>query len=204
MSDSTYHRKTVDELTFTDDFMFQAVLHEPEICAELIERLLHIKVKNVEYPELEKTIAPYYTFRNICKENTSVKLDDKSTKVIYNASAYEKEEDEKIRNLLEFISTNEPGKDDFSNRLSSTVKTIKENEKFRSDYAAMNLHDRDIQRVAKKEGIAEGARENAIETAKNFLRMKLGTIGQIAQGTGLTVEEVQKLAETMKNNRKCS
>jgi hypothetical protein len=28
--------------------------------------------------------------------------------------------------------------------------------------------------------------------------MELGTIEQIAQGTGLTVEEVQKLAETMK------
>jgi predicted transposase/invertase (TIGR01784 family) len=252
MSDSIYHRKTVDELTFTDDGMFQAVLREPEICAELIERLLHIRVKTVEYPELEKTIAPYYstkgvrldvylkdddkiidieiqsypqealgkrtryyqsmidmdslmkgqdypelkdsyilfickedpfkdddskvfglpcyTFRNICEENASVKLNDKSIKVIYNASAYEKEEDERIRNLLHFISTNEPGKDDFSKSLSSLVEKIKENEEFRSDYAAMNLHDRDIQRAARREGIAEGSLQKAIEDAVIAIR----------------------------------
>ena len=59
---------------------------------------------------------PCYTFRNICAENKHVELDDKSLKVIYNSSAYER------------------------------------------DYAAMNLHDRDIQRAAKREGIAEGTR----------------------------------------------
>ena len=278
MSDSIYHRKTVDELTFTDDGMFQAVLREPEICAELIERLLHISVKTVKYPKLEKKIAPYYTtkgvrldvylkdddkiidieiqsypqealgkrtryyqsmididslmkgqdyidlkdsyilfickedpfrdddgktfglpcysFRNICEENVDVKLNDKSIKVIYNASAYEKEADEKIRNLLHFISTNEPGEDDFSNRLSSLVKSLKETEKFRSDYAAMNLHDRDIQRAARREGIAEGiaqgAREKAIETARN-LKHKNVPLETIAECVGLSVEEIEKL-----------
>ena len=278
MSDSIYHRKTVDELTFTDDGMFQAVLREPEICAELIERLLHISVKTVKYPKLEKKIAPYYTtkgvrldvylkdddkiidieiqsypqealgkrtryyqsmididslmkgqdyidlkdsyilfickedpfrdddgktfglpcysFRNICEENVDVKLNDKSIKVIYNASAYEKESDEKIRNLIHFISTNEPGEDDFSNRLSSLVKSLKETEKFRSDYAAMNLHDRDIQRAARREGIAEGiaqgAREKAIETARN-LKHKNVPLETIAECVGLSVEEIEKL-----------
>ena len=191
MSESFYHRKTIEELTFTDDGMFQAVLHEPEICAELIERLLHLSVKNVEYPELEKQIAPYYTtkgvrldvylkdddkpfglpcytFRNICEEKSDVKLNDKSVKVIYNSSAYEKEEDERIRNLLKFISTNEPGKDDFSNRLSSIVEQLKENEKFRSDYAAMNLHDRDIQRAARREENLKKAIEDAVIAVQEF------------------------------------
>ena len=274
MSEPIYRKKTIEELTFTDDGMFQAVLHEPEICAELIERLLHLKVKNVEYPELEKQIAPYYTtkgvrldvylkdddkiidieiqsypqealgkrtryyqsmidmdslmkgqdypelkdsyilfickqdpfkddddkpfelprysFRNICEENAGVELNDKSVKVIYNASAYEKEEDERIRNLLKFISTNEPGKDDFSNRLSSIVEKLKENEEFRSDYAAMNLHDRDIQRAARREGFAEGAREKAIETARN-LKQKGIPVETIADCVGLSVEEIEKL-----------
>ena len=43
-------------------------------------------------------------------------------------------------------------------------------------------------------GIEKGAHDKAIENARNFLKMKLGSIEQIAQGTGLTVEEVQKLA----------
>ena len=287
MSNSFYNMKSIDELTFTDNGMFQEVLKDPQICSKLIERLLHVQINKIQYPKLEKRIAPYYTskgvrldvylkdqdkiidieiqsypqealgkrtryyqsmididsimkgqdypdlkdsyilfickedpfkndngkqfglpcysFRNICEENENVKLNDKSIKVIYNASAYEKENDEHIRNLLHFISTNEPGKDEFSNRLSSLVENIKENEKFRSDYAAMNLHDRDIQRAARREGIAEGitkgieqgARKTAINNAKNFLRMNILSTEQIAQGTGLSVTEVRKLANEL-------
>lgn len=47
-------------------------------------------------------------------------------------------------------------------------------------------------------GIEKGARDKTIENAKNFLKMKLGTVEQIAQGTGLTQEEVQKLADELK------
>ena len=60
-----YHRKPVDELTFTDDGMFQAVMRDPGLCAELVERLLHIKVNHIEYPELEKTIAPFFLSKGV-------------------------------------------------------------------------------------------------------------------------------------------
>ena len=53
----------------------------------------------------------------------------------------------------------------------------------------MNLHDRDIHRAAKR----EGAQQKAVENAINFLRMKILTVEQIAQGTGLSVEEVETL-----------
>ena len=108
---------------------------------------------------------PCYTFRNICEENPAVNLNDKSLKVIYNASAYDEAKDERISAFLRFIHTNEPGKDDFSNRLSAQVEKIKDNEIFRRDYAAMNLHDRDIMRAARQEGLLQGATEKAIEAA---------------------------------------
>jgi predicted transposase/invertase (TIGR01784 family) len=44
----------------------------------------------------------------------------------------------------------------------------------------------------KAEGLAEGEKRKAIETARNFLRMGL-TAEQIALGTGLSIEEVEKL-----------
>ena len=284
MENSNYHIKSVDELTFTDDGMFQAVMHDPEICTEVVERLLHIKVNYIDYPELEKTIAPYYsnkgirldvyikdsdkvidveiqnyrmeapgkrtryyqsmvdidslmkgqdyselkesyilfickddpfkdsngrqfglpcyTFRNICKENNAVNLDDKTVKVLYNASAYEQEKDERIRNFLHYVYTNKTGQDDFSNRLEETVKKLIENDKFRNDYLAMNLHDRDITRMAKQEGIAEGisqgAQQKAIDATINLLRMKLGTPEQIAQAQGLPLEKVLELQEQIK------
>ena len=43
------------------------------------------------------------------------------------------------------------------------------------------------------QGISQGAEQKAIETAKNLLNMGL-TLEQAAQGTGLPLEEVEKLA----------
>ena len=272
MTNTIYDKKPVDKLTFADDGMFQEVMRNPEICAELIERLLHLKVGHVEYPELEKAIKPFYTtkgvrldvylkdedkiidvelqcypqealgkrtryyqsmidmdslmkgqdypelkesyilfickqdpffideenklsyglpcytFQNICKENAEVNLNDKSLTVIYNASAYEAEKDEKIKAFLHFISTNEPGKDDFTKRLSKLVEKIKDNEKFRSDYAAMNLHDRDIRRAAIKEGAQQKTIEAAIEFYENGVTVEI-----IAKSLKMTTERVLEI-----------
>ena len=57
----------------------------------------------------------------------------------------------------------------------------------------MNLHDFDIQMTAKQEG-EQAAR---VEAAKNLLKMNLGTVEQIAQAEGLSVEQVQALAAEM-------
>ena len=287
MSNEFFNPKPVEELTFTDDGMFQAVLHQENVCADLIERLLHVKVSRVEYPELEKQIAPFfttkgvrldvylkdedkvidieiqcyrqkalgkrtryyqsmidmdslmkgqpypqlkesyilfickedpfktgekdekgkdiyyglpcYTFRNTCKENPVVNLNDKSLKVVYNASAYEQEKDKKVRDFLSYVFNGQAGEDDFTNRLEAIVAKLKDNDEFRSDYAAMNLHDYDLttraEEVGREKGLAEGALNKAIETAKNLLRMKVNTHEQIAQATNLPLEKIQELAE---------
>ena len=305
-----YRHKPVDELTFTDDGMFQAVMHNPEICTEVIERLLHVKVKDIKYPEIEKVILqgrvtypdacvaikgyvrcvnpakerylellrrgsfiepyyttksirldvhlkdmdkvidvecqtyrqdaigkrtrfyqslidtdslmkgqdyselqdsyilfickddpfkisnengyglPCYTFKNTCIENSDVELNDKTLKVIYNASAYKGAKDDKIRSFLHFVSTNEPGEDDFSKRIAELVEQKKLNEEFRSLYAAMNLHDRDITRMAKE--------QKALEAAENLIKLEKLTVEQIAQSMGLPLETVKQLAEKLK------
>ena len=46
-------------------------------------------------------------------------------------------------------------------------------------------------------GVVEGAQQNARENARNFLRMNLGTPEQIAQGTGLPLDEVLALKEAL-------
>ena len=43
-----------------------------------------------------------------------------------------------------------------------------------------------------EQGFAEGSLSAKLETARNFLRMGLSK-EQVAQGTGLSVEEIQKL-----------
>ena len=50
------------------------------------------------------------------------------------------------------------------------------------------------QEEAYEDGMNAGAHKKAIETAKNLIEMKLGSIEQIAQGVGLSIEEVEALA----------
>lgn len=272
---NSFHTKPVEKLTFTDDGMFQAVMHDPMVCSKIVEHLLSIKVDHIDYPELEKTIAPYYTskgirmdvyvkdssrvidiemqarsrkalgkrtryyqsmididslmkgddysmlkesyimfickhdpfkddkdkhyglprytFKTICTENDEVNLNDKTVKVVYNASAYEKEEDEWVRRFLSYVYTGKTGEDDFSNYLSAKIEKIKQDDEFRSLYLSMNLHDRDIREEAKEEGILLGAQQKAIEAAINLLKMNLGSPEQIAQAQGLPLQKVLEL-----------
>ena len=60
--------KPIEELTFTDDYMFGYVMRNEEICKGLLERLLNIKIQRLEFPTLQKTIAPHY-------ESEGVRLD---------------------------------------------------------------------------------------------------------------------------------
>ena len=45
----------------------------------------------------------------------------------------------------------------------------------------------------RREGFIEGTQQKAVETARKFLNMKVLTPEQIAEGTGLSVEQVLEL-----------
>ncbi|MBR6297218.1 MAG: hypothetical protein IKR40_12155 [Treponema sp.] len=77
------------------------------------------------------------------------------------------------------------------------VERMKENEKFKREYAAMNLHDRDIQRAARREALAQGMQQKALEATENLLRMNLGTIEQISQATNIPLEQVREMARNI-------
>ena len=74
-------QKKYQELTFTDDFMFGKVLvNNPEICRRLLEVLLEIKIKEISFPERQKTIE-------ILSDGKGIRLDvyvDDENGTIYN------------------------------------------------------------------------------------------------------------------------
>ena len=72
--------KTWENLDITDDFLFGKVMRNPEICKQMIEAILDIKIDRIEYPEEQKAI-------DMTVDSKSVRLDVyvKDTKdVIYN------------------------------------------------------------------------------------------------------------------------
>ena len=73
-------------------------------------------------------------------------------------------------------------------------KQAKINEKFRSDYLAVNIRETDIYEEGRNYGIEQGIEQKAIETAKQGLLLNL-SYEQISQLTGLSLEIVEQLAK---------
>jgi len=48
--------KSYDELTIQDNFIFQKIMRNKRICKQTLERLLDIDIKDISYPEEEKSI----------------------------------------------------------------------------------------------------------------------------------------------------
>ena len=115
-----------------------------------------------------------------------------SSRIFFNSFAYNTENNLEISAFLKYINTKIPT-NDFTKKLNNLVEESKINNKFRNDYLAMNLHDRDIRRVALAEGREQGAEQTKIETAKKLISMGL-SLAQVAEGTGLPLEKVQELA----------
>ncbi|MBO6305255.1 MAG: Rpn family recombination-promoting nuclease/putative transposase [Selenomonadaceae bacterium] len=57
--------KAWEELTIADNFLFQKVMQNPQLCKRFIEKLLHIKIKKIIYPHSEKTIEMSPTQKGI-------------------------------------------------------------------------------------------------------------------------------------------
>jgi predicted transposase/invertase (TIGR01784 family) len=149
---------------------------------------------------------PCYTFKNLCLENKNIELSDGTTKVIFNSSAYEKENNLEISAFLKYIKTKVPTSN-FTDRLHRLVEEHKLNNKFKNEYFAMNLHDRDITRKAFQEGeasgiekgIFQGAEQTKIETAKNMIQKNLN-FELIAECTSLPLEKIQQLAKELQQS----
>ena len=79
-----------------------------------------------------------------------------------------------------------------------SLELAKINEKFRSDYIALNIRETDIYEEGRNDGIEQGIEQKAIETAKQGLLLNL-SYEQISQLTGLSLEIVEQLAKEQSN-----
>ena len=64
--------KIWDELEIKDDFLFAKVMYDKEICKAVLEKLLHISIKDLKYIEEQKMIdvsfdAKKCTIRCLCR-----------------------------------------------------------------------------------------------------------------------------------------
>ena len=176
--DSFPYHKSVEELTFTDDFMFGTIMKHKPVCKGVLERLLHF-----------------------------IFLDDRTTKVFYNASAYGKEKDDELHALLRYLCEKQ-ATSHFTQTIDGLVESTKNNEKFRSVYMSLNIHRDDLLMAGEKigfergviagmskgrrQGIADGSHQAKLETAQTMKSMRY-PIADIHKITGLSIAEINKL-----------
>ena len=184
--DSFPYHKSVEELTFTDDFMFGTIMKHKPVCKGVLERLLHF-----------------------------IFLDDRTTKVFYNASAYGKEKDDELHALLRYLCEKQ-ATSHFTQTIDGLVESTKNNEKFRSVYMSLNIHRDDLLIAGEKigfergvvagmskgrrqgiaqgieQGFADGSHRKALEDAGNLKRLGV-SIDIITQATGLSKQEVENI-----------
>ena len=142
---------------------------------------------------------PQYTFSSSCDELPGLKLDDKCRKIAYNVGAFEKVSDEKIRKLLEFIST---GKSEtaLTDKICKELHRVHGNEEWRAEYMTLqmlkqetyNIGFTDGEKLGEERGITRGAYQKAVETAK-VLKAANVSLNLIVDSTGLSPEEIEKL-----------
>lgn len=119
-------------------------------------------------------------------------LNDRSHKCFFIASNCDKILSNKEQYAFLKMVIQNKSESTFTDKILSLVKDAKKNIQLKRQY--MELKREKL--YAYDEGVEAGAKKKAIETAKNFLKMNVVTIEQIASATGLSIEEVTSLKET--------
>ena len=65
MLNGRYRVKPWEELTIADDYMFKLVMRHPKICKRLIEKILKIKIRHIDYLDDEKSLKFRYSGKGI-------------------------------------------------------------------------------------------------------------------------------------------
>lgn len=131
-----------------------------------------------------------YSFENLCSENPKIKLGDRAYKRFFISKNCAKLFDERQKAFLRMVTENKAS-DKFTGRVLELLRDAKRNTQWRKQYMEWEREKTYI----REDAIEEGRQAKAVEAARNMLNLKVGTIEQVAQITGLSVEQVLQLQQ---------
>ena len=249
-----------DALTLKDDFIFgETMAAYPDLCRRLIEIILDIKVKSIEYIDREKTLEERldakgvrldvyveekgsgrsfdiemqivnhhdlekrlryyqgmmdldklkrgnkyeklgetyiificlfdyfnlgrrkYTFREVCLEEPTLKLNDGSTKVVLNAPGLKGDVSDELNGFLDYLMGRPVASNEFFNDLNRAVAKVKTGVERRMDFMKLSMLRHDWEKDAREE-----------ERDRSNERFTLLTQKLIADGKTNEFEEIAK------------
>ena len=146
--------------------------------------------------DIFKKKLPVYSFENICHEDSSLKLNDRTFKLFFNAESCDKLKSTEEKDFFNFLKGNS-AQTELSKDIQEKVFLAKKNKSWRRQYMTWQQTIDEEKEIASEEGLAEGSRQKALEAARNLLKMNLLTPEQIAQAEGLSIEQVLELKKEL-------
>ncbi|MBR3538294.1 MAG: Rpn family recombination-promoting nuclease/putative transposase [Eubacterium sp.] len=110
-----------------------------------------------------------YTFENRCTEDTSIRLEDESTKIFLNTKGTLDDIPKPLHMFLEYIETGN-ALDEYTKELDQAVAEVRTDEKWRKPIMTMEMYIKDRETIAKSEGIEEGIKEGVKQGIKDEQR----------------------------------
>ena len=139
-------------------------------------------------PDIFKKGLPVYTFESLCRQDTTISLGDRALKYFFISDNCDKLFNEEQRAFLRLVSGQE-GSDAFTKRIASLADGVKQN----MDYKRQFMEWERQKTYLFNKGKEEGAQQKAVEAAQKMLTNGKLSKEEIADITGLSLEEVQKL-----------
>ena len=128
-----------------------------------------------------------YTFKKHCLEDLNLELSDEATTMILNT---------KGTHGNDYVN-NHIINSDFTRQIDDEISYLKLDSKVRREFMLLEARLLDERREGKAEGKAEGIAEEKLATAKRLLSMGL-SVQDVAKGTSLSVEQVEKIKAEQK------
>ena len=160
-------------------------------CLKSGEKYKELKTSYVIFiciPDIFEKGLPCYRFENLCLDDASVHLNDRSYKFFYIADNCDKILNGKQREFLRLVAGRKPS-DEFSRKIARLAEDAKHNTQWKKQYMEWER-----QRTYDFEsGKEAGAQQKAVEAATNLLKMKILSPEQIANAEDLPLEKVLEL-----------
>ena len=138
----------------------------------------------------EKGLA-CYSFENLCREDTSIHLKDRTYKYFFIAQNCDKILNERQKAFLQLVLGNKAS-DNFTRRIEELTEEAKHNTQWRQQYMEWERQRTYDFENGKDAGIEIGKETKAIEAARNALEIDLSP-EQAAKISGLPLEKVLEL-----------
>ena len=137
---------------------------------------------------------PLYTFENMCRQDTTLPLGDRTLKYFFISKNSDKLMNEEQKAFMRLIG-GERSTDAFTEkivRLAEDVKRSAENRRLFMEWERQKAYE--FYR-GKEAGREEGLQEGKQEAARKLLQMNVLSFEQIADALSISLEDVKALAE---------